>query len=174
MGVNALRVNLGGDTTRQAAQEFLNAYFQTFTTLAEYLELVREQTRKNGYTTTLFGRRRYFPAITSSVPHLRAQAERMAINAPVQGTAADVMRIAMNNVKQVIADLPHPNDARMLLQVHDELLLEMKTDVSDTVIPHIVAAMESVLDAQETYGVRLGTDTAIGDNWAELSPWQEL
>ena len=98
MGVNALRANLGDATTRAEAQEFLQAYFNTFTRLAEYLEEVREHARSKGYTTTLFNRRRHFPAITSSVPHLRAQAERMAINAPIQGTAADVMRIAMNKV----------------------------------------------------------------------------
>ncbi len=174
MGVNALRANLGAGTERAEAQEFLNAYFQTFTQLAEYLEEVREQTRKDGYTTTLYGRRRYFPAITSSVPHLRAQAERMAINAPVQGTAADIMRIAMNHVYAFRSRLPDKDSLRILLQVHDELLLEVLESEVDSFIPDLVQEMESVLvvTKKETYGVPISVDVAVGFNWADLKPWQ--
>ncbi|MCA9360267.1 hypothetical protein KC730_00040, partial [Candidatus Kaiserbacteria bacterium] len=119
MGVNALRQNLGDDTPRQEAQEFLNAYFQTFTRLAEYLEETKSSARQTGFTETLIGRRRYFPGITSSVPFIRAQAERMAINAPIQGTAADCMRIAMIRVHQYIESLKKPDEVKMLMQVHD-------------------------------------------------------
>lgn len=172
MGVNALRANLGGDTTRQEAQEFLNAYFHTFTQLATYLEEVKEQTRQDGYTTTLFGRRRYFPGINSRAPHLRAQAERMAINAPVQGTAADVIRIAMNQVHGYCAAQYSTTDVRMLLQVHDELVFEVAESQVATVVPEIVKIMESVLDDQaDTHGVPIEVDVKTGHDWGTLLPW---
>ena len=173
MGVNALRTNLGPETTRAAAQEFLNAYFQTFTGLAEYLEAVKEETRRVGYTTTLFGRRRYFPAIGSSVPHLRAQAERMAINAPVQGTAADVMRIAMNQVYQYRQEAGAQNTLQILLQVHDEMVFELADTELGTHIPELVTRMESVLAGQETHGVPITVDVATGANWADLTEWSD-
>lgn len=172
MGVNALRANLGGETTRQAAQEFLNAYFHTFTELAEYLERVKEQTRQDGYTTTLFGRRRYFPGITSRAPHLRAHAERMAINAPVQGTAADVIRIAMNRVHEYCTANYDTKTVRMLLQVHDELVFEVADDAVAEAVPQLVRLMESILDDQaETYGVPIEVAAATGTNWGSLTSW---
>ena len=79
-------------------KNFLNAYFNTFTRLAEYLEETKQFARDHGFTKTLFGRQRHFPGIRSNAPFIRAQAERMAINAPIQGTAADIMRVAMNKV----------------------------------------------------------------------------
>ena len=173
MGVNALRANLGDATTRAEAQEFLQAYFNTFTRLAEYLEEVREHARSKGYTTTLFNRRRHFPAITSSVPHLRAQAERMAINAPIQGTAADVMRIAMNKVYARIHDTYGVGQVRILLQVHDELLLEVKRDAVAAVIPEIVKEMTSILTTDQQQGVPITVDVACGTNWADMHPWSE-
>ena len=170
MGVNALQQNLGPGTARAEAQQFLTAYFQTFTRLAEYLEEVREYARIHGHTVTLFNRRRHFPAITSSVPHLRAQAERMAINAPIQGTAADIMRIAMNRVYERVVQPYGSEQVRMLLQVHDELLLEVAESVHSSVVAAVVAEMESVLDGKETHGVPIVVDVASGVNWADLEP----
>lgn len=171
MGVNALRTNLGGETTRAEAQEFLHAYFNTFTRLAEYLEEVREQARTTGYTTTLFDRRRHFPAITSSVPHLRAQAERMAINAPIQGTAADVMRIAMNRVFTRIDKDFGAEQVRMLVQVHDELLLEVQREVVTSVVPELVDEMTNILTDEQRRGVPITVDVAGGTNWADMHPF---
>jgi DNA polymerase-1 len=174
MGVNALRANLGGDTTRAEAQEFLNAYFSTFTELAEYLAVVKEQTRQTGYTTTMLGRRRYFPSINSRAPHLRAQAERMAINAPVQGTAADVIRIAMNQVYRYSMELSEDATAKLLLQVHDELVLEVKETALKVVVPELIKIMESVLEGQEveTHGVPIKVAAATGSNWGSLQAWK--
>ncbi|HWH06944.1 MAG TPA: DNA polymerase, partial [Candidatus Paceibacterota bacterium] len=93
MGVNALRTQLG--TTTGDAHRFYDDYFATFTRLAEYLEETKGFARKNGYTETLFGRRRQFPEMRSPLPYVRAQAERMAINAPIQGTQADIIKRAM-------------------------------------------------------------------------------
>lgn len=165
MGVNALKQNLGEDTSRQEAQEFLTAYFQTFTRLAEYLEETKSFAREHGYTETLIGRRRLFPGIISSVPFIRAQAERMAINAPIQGTAADCMRIAMIRVYEYIKALKNPDEVRMLMQVHDELLFEIKDDKVKEAIPELVKIMEQALTKEESKGVPLVAEVKVGENW---------
>lgn len=168
MGVNALRQNLGEDTPRQEAQEFLNAYFQTFTRLAQYLEDTKTFARQKGYTETLIGRRRYFPGITSNIQFIRAQAERMAINAPIQGTAADCMRIAMLHVHNYIEQSKERESVRMLLQVHDELVFEIKKDSVDRVVPELITLMEGVLSAKQSQGVPLVAEAKMGRNWNEL------
>lgn len=172
MGVVALRQNLGEGTSREEAQEFLNAYFHTFTRLAEYLEETKAYARKHGYTETLFGRRRQFPGITSSQPFIRASAERMAINAPVQGTAADLMRVAMNEVYEYLATAGKTEDVRMLLQVHDELVFEVRDEVLANELPKIAALMEGVMHEKETHGVPLRVEVAVGPNWNELQPFE--
>ena len=169
MGVNALRTNLGEETTRAEAQEFLNAYFNTFTRLAEYLEETKSFAREHGYTETMFGRRRHFPGISSSIPFIRAQAERMAINAPIQGTGADCMRVAMRQIHDYIEDLKNSGDVRMLLQVHDELVFEVKDSEVKKVVPELVKIMEAALDGKETFGVPLVADVKVGENWNEMS-----
>lgn len=169
MGVNALRANLGEGTSREEAQEFLNAYFNTFTRVAEYLEETKAFARQNGYTQTLFGRRRYFPGIRSSAPFIRAQAERMAINAPVQGTAADVMRIAMNQVHAYIQKEKLQDEIRMLLQVHDELVFEIKEEKRDMHIQKIAAIMEGVLKDKEDRDVPISVSVGVGNSWGELT-----
>ncbi len=171
MGVNALRQNLGDDTPRQEAQEFLNAYFNTFTKLAEYLEDTKTFARENGYTETMFGRRRHFAGIASSVPFIRAQAERMAINAPIQGTAADCMRVAMRDIAVWIDGLKKKDDVRMLVQVHDELIFEIKKDAIKTAIPEIVSLMENTLADKETHGVPLVAEVKVGENWHDMESY---
>lgn len=168
MGVNALRGNLGEGTSREEAQEFLNAYFNTFTRVAEYLEETKAYARQNGYTETLFGRRRYFPGIRSSAPFIRAQAERMAINAPVQGTAADIMRIAMNEVYEYIKQEQLEKEIHMLLQVHDELVFEIREKNRDMYIQKIVEIMEGVLRGRDDRGVPIEVSVGCGDSWGEL------
>lgn len=168
MGVNALRANLGESTSREEAQEFLNAYFNTFTRLAEYLEETKREARTKGYTETLFGRRRYFPGMNSGAPMIRAQAERMAINAPVQGTAADLIRIAMVHIDSFIQEQGWENDVRMLLQVHDELVFEVRNNKTAHVVPHLIHLMESVLDVEATSGVPILVEAKTGKNWEEM------
>lgn len=168
MGVNALRQNLGEGTSREEAQEFLNAYFHTFTRLAEYLEETKAFARAHGYTTTLFGRRRHFPGMNSNAPFIRAQAERMAINAPVQGTAADVIRVAMIAIHRFLESQKDVEDARMLLQVHDELVFEVRTECVDTLVPKLISLMEGVLSDEESRGVPIVAEAKIGENWEEM------
>ncbi|MEZ4103862.1 MAG: DNA polymerase [Candidatus Paceibacterota bacterium] len=172
MGVNALKANLGEDTSREEAQSFLNAYFHTFTRLAEYLEETKEFARNHGYTETLFGRQRHFPGINSSAPFIRAQAERMAINAPIQGTAADIVRIAMNKIHQYIEDKKIAEEVKILLQVHDELVFEIKQEKVNQLIPDLVSIMEKALNGKNNHGVPLKVSVSVGDNWADRQEWK--
>lgn len=171
MGVNALRQNLGAETPRAEAQEFLNAYFNTFTKLADYLEETKSSARQKGYTETMFGRRRHFPGITSSVPFIRAQAERMAINAPIQGTQSDIIRIAMVRIAEYIKNMKLESDVRMLLQIHDELIFEIKEEKVDAVVPTILELMVDVLNEKQTHGVPVLAEVKTGQNWEELKPY---
>lgn len=169
MGVNALRQNLGEGTPRAEAQEFLNAYFHTFTRLAEYLEEVKADARQKGYTETYFGRRRYVEGIRSSVPFMRAQAERVAINAPVQGTAADIMRIAMVRIHEYLTTAGLADEVRMLLQVHDELVFEVKPGRIEEVVPELKRLMADAFPEEDARGVPLIAEAKAGKNWGELA-----
>ncbi|HEU4677159.1 MAG TPA: DNA polymerase [Candidatus Paceibacterota bacterium] len=168
MGVNALRQNLGETTTRAEAQEFYNAYFNTFTRLAEYLEETKAFARAHGYTVTHFGRKRRFPGMNSSAQFIRAQAERMAINAPVQGTAADVIRIAMVRIAEYLKREKLTEDVRMLLQVHDELVFEIREERVKELVPELKRIMETVLTGDEAKGVPIIAEAKVGDNWDEM------
>ena len=166
MGVNALKQNLG--STREEAQTFLNEYFATFSTLASYLDNVKSETARKGYTETFYGRRRYFEGINSKLPFIRAAAERMAINAPIQGTEADVIKLAMIKIDQYIKDYGLENDVYLLLQVHDELVCEIRDDRAEEMSKEITHIMESVMGAEQTKGVVLKAQASIGNNWGEL------
>jgi len=120
----------------------------------------------------LFNRRRHFPGIQSGAAFIRASAERMAINAPVQGTAADIMRIAMIKVYKHIEKNKLGADVHMLLQVHDELVFEIKETELDSLIPELKKTMESVMEGQDSYGVPILVDVAVGKNWSELKDWE--
>lgn len=143
MGVSALQKNLG--TTREKAQAFYTDYFAAFPAVTAYLESSKEAAKTLGYTTTLFGRRRYFPSINSGAPFLRAIAERMASNAPIQGTAADIIKIAIVLVDKDLKTAGLSEKVRLVLQVHDELVYEVDTEVQDEAEAVIREAMTSVL-----------------------------
>ncbi len=166
MGVNALRANLG--TSREEAQKFLDDYFKNFSTLSDYLEQIKKQAEKNGYTETLFGRRRYFPTLRSKMDYIRSAAERMAVNAPLQGTAADIIKLAMIAVDKYIENNNLQNKAYLVLQIHDELVYEVAEDLAEEVVPKIKKIMEEVLTLEETGGVPLVVNAEIGKNWGEL------
>ena len=166
MGVNALKQNLG--STREEAQNFLNEYFATFSTLASYLDNVKAETARRGYTETFYGRRRYFEGIKSKIPFVRAAAERMAINAPIQGTEADVIKLAMIKIDEYIRAEKLEEVVYPLLQVHDELVCEIREDRADEISREITSIMQTVMDPKETSGVILTAHAAIGNNWGEL------
>lgn len=145
MGVSALRESIGGD--RKEAQDFYDTYKESFSTLMLYLEQVKINARKNGYTETLFGRRRPMPLLKSTLPFIRAQGERMAINAPIQGTTADIMRFALVDVYNALEKQGLLGKAELILQIHDEIILQVdKKDVKE-VIDLVKQEMEGVLIA---------------------------
>ncbi len=160
MGVTALQKNLGTD--RKEAQEFYNHYFATFADLAKYLESAKREASLKGYTETLFGRRRYFTGFRSPLPYVRAQAERMAINAPIQGTQADMTKLAM---KQIMQKYP---ETRLILQVHDELVFEVREDEVERVAKQFKEIMERVLPPSLGHGVPIIVEANVGDNWGEM------
>ncbi len=166
MGVNALKKNLNSTLTE--AKDFYQKYFSGFVGLHKYIENSKKEAAKKGYTETFFGRRRYFEGITSHIPFVRASAERMAINAPIQGTQADVVKLAMIKINKYIKDEKLEGSVRMLLQVHDELVFEIKKDKTKEVSMKIKEIMESVVDKEDTGGITFIANTSVGDNWGEM------
>lgn len=166
MGVNALRTQLNSTTAE--AHQFLDNYFNTFTTLAEYLEKTKGFARKNGYTETLFGRRRQFPEMKSQLPYVRAQAERMAINAPLQGTQSDIIKLAMVRIDQMLEEEGKREDVHLLLQVHDELVFEFREKESKEFGERIRTIMESVLSPKETRNVPITATLKFGTDWGHM------
>jgi DNA polymerase I len=166
MGVNALRSQLG--TTTAEAHAFYEEYFTQFKTLAEYLEKTKGFARKNGYTETLFGRRRQFPEMKSSLPYVRAQAERMAINAPIQGTQSDVIKLAMVRVDEMLRAKHAEHDAFLLLQVHDELVYEVQNERLHELSSEIKYIMEHVLPPEESRHVPVLVSMKSGVSWGEM------
>jgi len=166
MGINALRQQLGTD--RKEAQKFYENYFKTFAGLAKYLDETRAAAARQGYTETYFGRRRYFEGIESKIPFVRAAAERMAINAPIQGTEADIIKIAMARVAEFLRKEKLADKVFLLLQVHDELVYEITNDLVKEIAPKIKDIMENILSLVETKGVPIIADVSVGDNWGNM------
>lgn len=170
MGVSALRKNLGG--TREEAQKFYDNYFNQFSGVRDYLESVKEYAKKNTYTETLFGRRRYFPNINSRIPFLKNMAERTAINAPVQGTAtADIIKLAIRYTEEDLAKAGLLDKVHLMLQIHDELVYEIEENILSKAEKLISEAMEGVLE--RSY-LKYKTDIPLvvhygsGDNFGEV------
>ncbi len=166
MGVVALQKNL--KTDRKEAQKFYDDYFETFTTLANYLNNTKTDAKIKGYTETLFGRRRYFEGINSSLPFIRAQAERMAINAPIQGTLADITKLAMVRASKWVEENKMNGKVDLLLQIHDELIFEVDEDLVEKVAPEIQKIMENVLSEEQKKGVQIIVEGSVGKSWGEM------
>lgn len=166
MGVLALKQNLGTD--RAEAQKFYNDYFEKFSGLAKYLEQVKADTARVGYTETFFGRRRYFEGIKSKVPFIRAMAERMAINAPIQGTEADIIKLAMIKIDEYIEANNLREDAHLLLQVHDELVYEITTAKAEKIAQKIKNIMEEVVPPKDIQGIVCVAEYGIGESWGKI------
>lgn len=166
MGVNALKTNLG--STREEAQKFYDDYFKTFSTLAEYLEGVKKDALRDGYVTTMYGRRRYFDGIKSKLPFIRAAAERMAINAPIQGTQADIVKLAMSEIDREIDKVKAGENVRLLLQIHDELIYEIKESEVKKWSGKIKTIMENIMDEKMRKNIPIIANASSGDNWGEM------
>lgn len=166
MGINALRTQLG--TTTAETHAFYEEYFGQFKTLSEYLESTKGFARKHGYTETLFGRRRQFPEMKSSLPYVRAQAERMAVNAPIQGTQADIIKLAMVRVDEMLAKEGAQDDAHLILQVHDELVYEIRSPRAEELSGKIRDIMESILPPKEARDVPIIVSMEFGPDWGAM------
>ncbi len=148
----------------EEAQNFIDRYRALYPRVFLFLEEVIESTRKLGFVETLYGRRRYLPDINSSSPLLRSAAERAAINMPVQGTAADIMKLAMIKIEARIKKQELICDIKMLLQVHDELVFEAREDAVLELARIIKAEMEGAAKLK----VPLKVDAKAGKNWMEM------
>jgi DNA polymerase-1 len=148
--------------TFEQAQAFIKKYKELRQPLFDYMDRVKEQAKKDGYVATLLGRRRPMPDIHSSNFMVRQAAERAAINVPIQGTEADLVKLAMVRVDQKLRD--QHNDCNMLLQIHDSVLVECPEEVAERVAKLLKQEMEAVYELP----VKLTVDTTIGDNWGEL------
>ncbi|MDE2399508.1 MAG: hypothetical protein KGL67_00625 [Patescibacteria group bacterium] len=169
MGVTALRKNLGG--TREEAQKFYDNYFNQFSGVRDYLAGVKKFAVEHTYTETLFGRKRSFPNINSRIPFLKNMAERTAINAPVQGTAADIIKLAIRYTDEALKKAGLLKQVHLMLQIHDELVYEIDESVLTKASKIIKDAMEGVL--MESY-LHYKTDIPLevhynsGNNFGEV------
>ncbi len=166
-GMGAYGLAWRAEIPQWQAKQFIEKYFEQFAGVKKYIDATLEFTRKEGYCETLFGRRRYIPELVSSNYQLRSAAERMAINHPIQGTAADLIKMAMIEVDKKLADKfgqKYGREIRMTLQVHDELVFEVKKDLAEEVAKIVKDTMEKVV----TLRVPVRVDTSIGTRWGEL------
>jgi DNA polymerase-1 len=147
--------------SRGEAQEYVNLYFDRYPGVKKFMNDIREQARQTGYVETVFGRRLYLPDINDRNAPRRQYAERSAINAPMQGTAADIIKRAMIAVQQWLDSSAAP--ARMIMQVHDELVFEVDENSVDEVRAEVVARMSAAADLS----VALKVDAGVGANWDE-------
>lgn len=164
-GMGIMSFQQASGISREKAREFIDRYMTEFSGIARYMDSMKAKARKAGFVETIFGRRRYLPEINSGMPQLIAQAERMAINMPVQGTEGDFLRIAMARVYDLIHDKYNDRDIKMLVQVHDELLFEIKDNLVEKVSPEIKKIMENVYQLD----VPLTVDVKSGINWSDMT-----
>ncbi|MFA4834301.1 MAG: DNA polymerase I [Patescibacteria group bacterium] len=158
-GPHGLSQSAGIPYTR--AKDFIDQYFIVHKDIKKFIDKTIGQAKARGYVETLFGRRRYLPEINSSVIQVKKGAERMAVNAPLQGTAADLIKAAMIEIHGLLKDNP---DVKILLQVHDELVFEMEEKEIKEIVPKIKDIMENVLKLK----VPIIVEASSGDNWGEM------
>ena len=148
--------------SREEAGKFIKAYFEKYPGVRKYLDATKEKARRDGYVETLLGRRRYIPDINSANRQVREAAERMAINMPVQGTSADIIKVAMINLYREMEK--RHLASKMLLQVHDELVFE----VPDEEMDFMRQLVSDIMDSAVALTVPLKADTRFGKNWGEM------
>ena len=147
--------------TKKQAAEYIKSYLDTYPDVRDYLERVKSEAKENGYVTTIYGRRRYIPELKSSKKSLVSFGERVAMNTPIQGSAADIIKIAMLKANEALK--ANGLDARIILQVHDELIVEASKDCAKAAEKVLVEAMETAV----SLSVPLTSDVGIGSNWLD-------
>ena len=161
-GMSAFGLSRQLDVERKLAQQYIDRYFERYPGVLKYMDNIRKQAHDDGFVETLFGRRLYLPEINARNKQLQQAAERTAINAPMQGTAADIIKRAMVDVENWLLK-EHANEARMTMQVHDELILEVKESALDK----IRSGLEQRMSAAAELDVPLLVEAGAGDNWDE-------
>lgn len=161
-GMSPHGLSIATGMTRDQAATFINKYKTLRKPLFDYMEQVLIKAREQGYVETLFGRRRPMPDILSSNFAVRASAERAAINMPIQGTEADLMKLAMIKTDQMLDD--QPSSCLQLLQIHDSILIECPTENAELISKKLQDVMQTVYKLP----VRLDVDVKVGDNWGQL------
>jgi DNA polymerase-1 len=146
---------------QKTAQAYIDGYFERYKKVREYLNEILEGAKRDGYVCTLLNRRRYLPELQSKIPSVRQFAERMAINTPIQGTAADLIKVAMVNIAHLLTKKNLA--AQLIMQVHDELILEAPLKEKDEVVALVKKEMEEVIQLK----VPLKVEIAAGKNWDE-------
>lgn len=152
--------------SQKEAKKFLETYFNIHPGIAAWIEKTKADAHKNEYAETLFGRRRYLPDINGNIPMLVAAAERMAVNMPVQGTQADLIKIAMLRISDRAQEL---SGVTMLLQVHDELVFE----IENKVLNEALEKLETIMSTVHTFPVPLVVDVELGTSWGALHDWKK-
>jgi DNA polymerase-1 len=152
------------NVTQEAAQEFIEAYFNGFPKVRIFIDQMLEEARRTGVVTTMFGRRRLVPNLMSRNFQMRMQSEREAVNMPIQGTAADILKRAMIDLHGQLSQ--RRLRTRMILTVHDELLFEAPQDEADAAAALVRERMEHAV----TLDVPLEVDVGIADNWRDAKP----
>ncbi|MEO5914646.1 MAG: DNA polymerase I [Luteolibacter sp.] len=160
-GISAFGLSQRLAIPRTEAANIIDAYFREYPTIREFMDRTVNEARESGYVATLSGRRRYFPDLTSGNQNLRGNAERAAINSPIQGTAADMIKLAMIRVDTLLREKPYKT--KMLLQVHDELVFDLALDEQEELIPKILDAMKTALPLPN--GVPIDVEAGTGPNW---------
>ena len=159
-GMSAFGLARQLDVARKVAQQYIDRYFERYPGVLQYMDNIRKQAHDDGYVETLFGRRLYLPEINARNKQLQQAAERTAINAPMQGTAADIIKLAMIEVESWLLS-EHADTARMTMQVHDELILEVKEKAVDEIREGLIKRMSGAAKL----AVPLLVEAGVGDNW---------
>ena len=160
-GISAFGLSQRLAIPRADAAELIDAYFREYPAIKEYMDRTILESREKGYAETLSGRRRYYPDLSSSNAGLRQNAERAAINMPIQGTAADMIKLAMIRIDKLL--LRKPYQTKMLLQVHDELVFDLHPEEESELVPKILHIMETALPLP--HGVPILVEKGTGKNW---------
>lgn len=166
-GISAFGLANQLSIARSEAGEYIKKYFERFPGIRDYMEQTKAFARDNGYVETIFGRRAYYPEIRSSNPSVKAFNERAAINAPIQGSAADIIRRAMVRMDGALVEAGLAEQARMLLQVHDELIFEVEDQAVEATLKAVTHTMENAAMPAISMKVPLKVDARAASNWDE-------
>ncbi len=163
-GMGVMGFQRASGVNRAIAKDFIDRYMREFSGIARYMQEMKDKVRRDGYVTTIFGRRRQLPEAFSGMPQLISQAERMAINMPIQGTEADFLKLSMIKIHDLVHEEKAEEKVRLLLNVHDELLFEVK----ESLVKDWAVKIKNIMENIHKLDVPLIVDAKVGNNWSEM------